>query len=344
MPRILWESWPKLGQRLLELDFQGLSHQEIARTLNQDFPNLGVTFSEDMVRNRLKRVSRVDMAEFPETVMTPYFNKYASVITGESPAPEKLEVPPFKEGLARILYFGDQHIPFQCDAAIEAAVQSNLSVDLVVLGGDLIDCYSLSKFEKHASVPFELEVEGALRHFAYLEKCLPGTPVLALSGNHDKRIKRNVQYPMALSFLYDQDFYEAIARPFPNIIPVNNWYAQVADVLFAHDEHGSAVDVRSALTAYAYFREMEEVLGLDPFRLVIQAHTHQAGVAYRNDRKVLEAGCTCVPMAYALSSSKYKRPQVNGWVTLTLQDGRAVLNECREHVWFPPTPLKAVAA
>lgn len=336
MPRLVWDNFPRLNSRLLELDYQSVPHDAIASTLNDEYSQLGVAFTEDMVRNRLKRLSRVSLIETPEPILMPLFEKYRSVVKGDDPAPEKVGLPNMSEGLRRILYYGDPHIPYQNDRVIEAAIQANLTADLVVIGGDLFDAYALSSYEKHENVPFELEIEGMIRHFEYLVKVYPNTPVLILGGNHHKRVRRNVQYPMALSFLYDVDFCDAITRPFPTIRALGQWYWQVGDVLFAHDEQASAVDVKAAVTAYSWFTEMKEQLGLDPFRVVLQAHTHGAGVAYRYDKKIIEAGCTCVPMAYAFNSSKYKRPQVNAWATLVLQDGKCVLNDSREHVYFGP--------
>lgn len=331
MPRVFWEKHPRIERRMLELDYQGIAHTDVAKTLSDEYPNIGILFTEDMIRNRLKRAKRVQLKDFPQTVLMPYFEKYRNVIEGNTPIPQKIVVPDMSSGRAKILHISDAHIPFQDDSALEFAVQTNLAANVVVEGGDINDCYALSRFEKEVNVPFEQEIEGILRHNEWLSTAFPDVPIIQLSGNHHKRIRRSVEYPQSLNFLYDRDFYTTMASPFPNILAVNNWYYQINDAIFAHDEQASSVDGKSVVNLYQYLQESWEFLGLRPFRVIVQAHTHQVAVTYRYGRKLMESGAMCRAMPYSYSSSRYKKPQACGYVTVIQRDGVSVLNECREH-------------
>ena len=86
-----------------------------------------------------------------------------------------------------------------------------------------------------------------------------------------------------------------------------------------------------------WFRDQHEVLSLAPWRVLLQAHTHQASAVYwASDKLMLETGCLCTTHGYQLQPKIGGRPQRRGYVTLTQSaEGVTDLNSVR-FVWLDP--------
>lgn len=86
----------------------------------------------------------------------------------------------------------DIHIPYHNLKALNIAIGYLLKckVDTIVLGGDLLDCYQLSDFEKDPRErSFKYEIDTAKVFFRELRKRFKGR-VIYLEGNHDYRVER----------------------------------------------------------------------------------------------------------------------------------------------------------
>jgi predicted phosphodiesterase len=91
----------------------------------------------------------------------------------------------------RIAWLSDQHYPYQDQPAIDAALDflETWRPDLLILGGDLFDCYSISRYEKdprrlHETLQREFDAaQGFARAVGRL-----GCEVVYLLGNHECRL------------------------------------------------------------------------------------------------------------------------------------------------------------
>lgn len=332
-------NWEKTA-RLMELMSapEGYSEAQIANMVSQEF---GEHFSRDAVHNKLTRMrdtSLRTLLDRPITDMMPYYTKYKDVI--ESGGLDKVidvdrdqvYFEMLQERL-KILHLGDLHIPFQDDNQIQVAMNRNATADLVVTT-EIVDCYSLSKFNRNLAIPFYVEVDNALRYFETLSEAFPLTLVMA--GNHEKRISKQFMrgVPNELLFLVKENLLRLLASPFPNIIVSERPILQVNDTVFTHAEYFSKIDLKAAMNARQFLLEWGEVLDLRPHRVVVQSHTHMLGATYRGGReKVFESGCMCKVPDYAVVGF-YSKPQTNGYLTLVQHNGITDFNTSREFV-FP---------
>lgn len=86
----------------------------------------------------------------------------------------------------------DIHIPFHNLEALNLAISHLLEkeVDTIVLGGDVIDCYQLSTFERDPRErKFKYEIDTAKAFFTELRSVFRGR-IIYLEGNHDNRVER----------------------------------------------------------------------------------------------------------------------------------------------------------
>jgi predicted phosphodiesterase len=93
----------------------------------------------------------------------------------------------------RILIIGDLHVPYQDNEALEAILNYGIekNANTVLINGDLIDFYMLSRFEKDPrkrSIKFELDC--AKQVLKYIRYKFPLATIIYYLGNHDHRYNK----------------------------------------------------------------------------------------------------------------------------------------------------------
>lgn len=89
-----------------------------------------------------------------------------------------------------ILLISDLHIPYHNISAITAALKygQEKNVNTIIINGDLIDFYQLSRFEKDPRKrSFKFECDSTKAFLVALRKAFPNTRIYWVKGNHDVR-------------------------------------------------------------------------------------------------------------------------------------------------------------
>jgi len=321
--------------RLQELvcDPEGYSESQIARIMTQEFEE---EFSRDAVHNKIIRLDLRSLLNKAVTDFMPYFNKYREIIEGEGEVEKTFQIEQNQTTVdipserLKILHLGDLHIPFQNDEQVQVAVNRNRTADIAVVI-EISDCYSISRFNKNLSVPFQIEIDNILRYFEYLSETFP--LVFVAGGNHEKRVNKTFTkgVPESLLFLVKSNMLRMLARPFPNIIVFDQPIMQINDAIFTHAEYFSKIDLKSGINVYQFLTEWKKALDLCDYRLVVQSHTHMLGATYRQggELKVIESGCLCRIPDYAVVNF-YSKPQINGYVVVVQKNGETDFDMTRE--------------
>lgn len=338
--KINWSNYPKLDDRLLELTADNYTNEKIAETLTKEFAYIGKVFTDDMVRNRLRRVVFKSLDNDPPMVLMPHFQVYKDVIHGAN-VPEKIvngqTLPKFLQnfliGDRKTLVLSDLHIPTQHDAMLDLAVQRNKTADLVILNGDILDLHNASTFVKRRDVPIYEELDGAIRFFDWLSQQFPNTFILMTRGNHENRVYNKIlpAIPAGLEFLANLDILDALARPFPNIVSIDDWFLSIGDAVYAHSDSTSAIPGKPAKDTGEWFLSHAHELGIVPPRFVVQAHTHRVSAVYTYNQKCVESGCCCLAQDYA-RSTRWRVPQIMGYVVTLQSNGITDLVNSREYM------------
>ena len=85
---------------------------------------------------------------------------------------------------------GDLHIPFHAEDAIAATLDyfKQKEVDAILINGDLVDFYQLSRWSKDpAERPFSHEVRMTVEFLTYLRDAFPDANIYWKMGNHEDR-------------------------------------------------------------------------------------------------------------------------------------------------------------
>lgn len=266
---------------------------------------------------------------------------------GRSPRPTV--VPATKKGATqRIVIAGDFHAPFHEPELVAEMLRREKGADLLIVNGDIQDFYAISRFTKYERVTVADEFAAVDALLGQFSRAFPR--VLIVRGNHDKP-----RFEKQLRQCVSQDMVEAIelmagtldpvaviAKRYPNIELAAHtvgrhtvsWFAQVGDLICSHAEKFSRVPGSTLRGVHEWFVDRHDTLGLEPWRVLVQAHTHQLGVfPWLSDQLLIEGGCMCQTHGYQLDAKVAGRPQRRGYVTLEQRHGVTDVNTVRTFWW-----------
>ena len=294
--------------------------------------------SGDVVRRRYKRLDlaevlleaarlcKDDEPSYDQLVVE--WNKWLGRTVAEVKDPK-----PIWPNQRRIGIICDTHCPYE-NVSVMGAFVADGPYALVIHGGDLLDWYAVSSFVKRKHVDPKLEIQ----HGTWVLETLAGiaNEVEVVSDNHSKRLLKAVMkanLPDSLMevlqwFEPEIDLFKLMVRDLPNVKvadPVEvvegvHFFGQYGDLVVGHADTSSKLKLRAAENLDTWLREWGETLGLAPWRVVAQAHSHQLGKAYGagGHKAYLELGacCTLDAMTYALQGKVGYRPPVPAYTTL----------------------------
>jgi len=103
---------------------------------------------------------------------------------------ESKEWLPFVLNCRRLGIMSDIHIPYHDLRAVTVAIDDLVQhkVDAVLLNGDIMDCYSISRWEKDPRArKFSEEIADTRKFLEYLKSKLPKAKLFWKDGNHEER-------------------------------------------------------------------------------------------------------------------------------------------------------------
>lgn len=280
--------------------------------------------------------------------------------SGKAPASKVVEVKSKGKGknkgktdsTQKIVLINDLHVPYHDEAALAEVINTEAhDTDLLIIGGDLLDLFSVSRYEKfntYFPLSYELTQGKAVintlaSHFKKI-KIIP--------GNHDERWKKHLLTKRGLSPFelesmnmlakmanHDETFditdpLYCLVRDLPNVelmSPVVKDYAhfsffhQEGDIIVSHAEKFSRTPNAAAAGSAFWFQSFGIPTGIcQPFKVLAQAHTHQFGMTYGNyGIWNLECGCLCKTPDYAANPKLMGsgRPSTVGYTVFYQKDG-----------------------
>ena len=195
-----------------------------------------------------------------------------------------------------VAVLSDIQIPFQDELALGLALKiiADTKPDLVVLNGDITDCYAISDFDKdpkHGYEFFTQEKEEARELLRRLTEMTHHPTVVWLAGNHEQRWDRLMfRSKIAALMAHAQG-----CENYGDFIGVKDFdvkfykYGDSLKLGHLYVTHGYRVSQHSAYTA----RMHQEDMGVS----VMVGHTHRQGEYARTTMKGVykawEQGCLC---------------------------------------------------
>lgn len=99
----------------------------------------------------------------------------------------------------KALILGDTQIPFEHSRALNLALKigEQLQPDLIILNGDILDCFEISQFDKRIDMtrqfPLHYELERGKSFLKELRHRFPKARIVFIFGNHEHRWARYIE-------------------------------------------------------------------------------------------------------------------------------------------------------
>lgn len=258
----------------------------------------------------------------------------------------------------RIVIASDFHAPFHDPWAVgELITRESATADTLIINGDIQDFYSISRFVKHEQVSMEAELAATDALLGQLSAAFP--EVILVSGNHDHaRFEKQMRTMLSVEMCHVIEYLtggnlsvlRVMAKRYPNVRFAETkvgrfglgWLYQHGDLITTHAEKYSRVPGSALRGIDEWLTDFEDVIGVDQWRVLVQAHTHAGGLfPWKADRLLVECGCLCQTHGYQLTARIMGRPQRLGYVTLEQARGKTDINSVR-FVWLD-ADRKAIA-
>lgn len=222
------------------------------------------------------------------------------------------------QGIKKLVAAGDFHIPYHDPVLLGLFYEflNNFKPDILVINGDFLDCFSISKFDKIPNRGLSLKNEISLGKdiLQRFRNILPNAEIYYIEGNHEFRL-RKITISQAPG-LYDlTTLEEQLELRRLNIKWIgtkenaSKWVDTYKRFGQLYVGHFNKVARHSAYTAKALVEEK----GIS----LVQAHVHRLGKYYKtlednNQTKLvgIEGGCMCDTNPSYMGHANWQQ----GWV------------------------------
>jgi len=229
--------------------------------------------------------------------------------------------------LHKVVSISDLHIPWVNDNVIADMLNQHSDAEVLVVNGDFLDQYSVSKWKKNKPILLRHEYEIGIEYLKQFSKIFK--KVVLTRGNHDERLQNHFSHNLDpnVAFMTHPDLLERMANGytfnydgdlvksynFDNVFytgGTSGWYAKVGNCIFVHPKGGSKIPMRVAVNAADYFWEKEN------FDCIVSGHTHKLGKLIWKGKLLMESGCCCVPMDYEADAAMKYSQQAFGYAVV----------------------------
>lgn len=238
-----------------------------------------------------------------------------------------------------ILFMNDIHCPFEREDVLKIIQEHSQEITTLVIGGDLMDCESISSFPSIERKGLTEELIYTYNFMKKVRKILNNNQkIIIINGNHEERLHKVISRmqekelqsflnPNILEMLVDgftiykegkKNKYEGIE----GITYVPHWYVLIDDIVVCHPKDFSRVKGKMLENVASHFINK----GFD-FSTIVFGHTHKAsqGIIDRYENKyVVENPCLCQPHSYSDCGKLGYSPQTYGYTIIRYNKGENV--------------------
>ena len=220
----------------------------------------------------------------------------------------------------KVAIIADLHIPFQSDVHLEQAIKilKDEKPDVIVVDGDLIDFFEISKYNTDPSLDFFLEkqIPMAKDFLSELRRDHPLTKIILVCGNHEFRVRSYlINHARAI-----YKFLEREVAPdgiLPTALKLNELNIEWVDTLSGAARWTDTYFYLDNIKIGHFDKVSNPVIpaGMTVRGLMsrgggsyVQAHVHRAAIIYNTD---YEGNLTFGVETPCLASDPYYRKYVN---------------------------------
>jgi predicted phosphodiesterase len=195
-------SW-KLGQlritylNTIASELEGLPKRTAGRILHERRPDL--FYSINAARVFLQSLTNsMGNKKPPVQFESPFMNQDKSTIQeglAKLRAYQAKQEPQIVLSDCEILILSDIHLPFHDQESLSVAIDYGMErkPDVVLLNGDILDCYDISRFHKEQDRPSIVdELQMGKEFLTLLRQAFPDARIIYKLGNHEERLRNYI--------------------------------------------------------------------------------------------------------------------------------------------------------
>lgn len=236
-----------------------------------------------------------------------------------------------------ILSVSDFHVPYHLPK--ETFKDFIGKIDVLQINGDVIDCQSLSKFEKKYRISPMEEIIYGRQYLIDLIEYLKPKKVVVNHGNHDKRLSsyfaKNLDSDIlelmpetSLELILIDGFYhyskkekakiwyEPLGKVFEkddvDIEYVDDWKCKIGKTWFVHPLSYRQNILATCEKAKDYLQDVDK----EGFDCVVMAHTHAVGDSKKGYIRLFEQGACAHVEKMDYMDGRLSKPQKQGFVLI----------------------------
>lgn len=230
-----------------------------------------------------------------------------------------------------IMIINDIHVPFERTDVLEIIAKHKEEIDTLVIGGDFMDCESISSFPKVKNRNLLDEIIYAREFLKKIRNILNNNQkIIIINGNHEERLHKMISkmHEKDLQKFINPNVIDMLVEGFTiydngrkikyngidNVIYIPHWYVQVDRIIVSHPKNFSIAKGKMLENVTSHF--MNKNLDFD---VVIFGHTHKAssGLIDRFSNKIaVENPCLCKPQSYADTGKTNFTQQAYGYTII----------------------------
>lgn len=237
--------------------------------------------------------------ELNQQIVEGYFSKYKQLAEAKE---------------QKVAVISDLHIPFHNEEFLRnfcSFLYDNQPTKIVICG-DMVDFYDLSRFDKDPERigVLQEELDSAHQILGFMRNAAPNAEIIYIPGNHEERLEKFLWKNPQIASLRDLKLERLLRLDELDNVSLCRSYS-LCGILFTH---GELVRKHSGYSAKAEFDKY--------LQSGVSGHTHRLGSYFNKtpangDRFWLEIGCACNLNPQYVENPNWQ----NGFAVITIADG-----------------------
>jgi len=185
-------------QKIIELAKQGLGRPTILKKLGDEATDWQVRAVLADLRSTVENLDEKEREVLSKNICPSNFDIVANLQPIELRLPRNRKILPTERSSTKAIFVGDTQAPFVDERAIDVTCQiiSDESPDILAHLGDMVDFYSISRFDKDPTRRLLLqdEIEAGAYTLGQFDQAVPQkTRKLLFRGNHEQRLETYIK-------------------------------------------------------------------------------------------------------------------------------------------------------
>lgn len=242
-----------------------------------------------------------------------------------------------------ILIINDIHIPFNRKDVLSIVEQHSKKIQAIIIGGDLIDCKSISSFPSLDDIVIENEIAAAIEFISAVKEIVGDkVKIIIIEGNHEERwrtyimkmhdkklykfINPNILEMLKSGMTFYENGIEKVYKGIKDLIIINDWWVNYKGIIVCHPKNYYKQPCRNSNVAIEYFIKKGE-----EFHALVCAHNHHQGMCNHFGKWSIESGCLCQEFDYTKAKTTAVK-QDYGYVLINFSGKKVNKNKSRLYV------------